>query len=228
MSPQFHIDLGPFSFSLETDSTGISLRRGPVEKTFAWDVITGALLVRPKEGDLREEEEQLAKAERFLGGASIEKLKGLHGAMATIHIGYRDERNRLRHEQIPVPMADDSFLQEFRAHLGKRWLGEAPDQHAAKKRLHTAPGFFKTVFYLFLILGAIVAIAAFGLYSLAAPALNFLSLRQMYFEVESGDYAGFGMHVFLYATLFIFAYMLRRLWRSRREAKQRRMAPPLR
>lgn len=199
------------------------MRRGPVQKTFAWNAITGALLVRPKEGDLREEEEQLAKAERFLGGAiDIEKLKGLHGAMATIHIGYRDELNRLRHEQIPVPIADDSFLQEFRARLGNRWLGEAPDQHAAEKKLHTAPGFFKTVFYLFLILGAIVAIAAVGLYSLAAPALNFLSLRQMYFDFESGDYASFGIHVFVYAALFIFAYMLRRLWRSRRQAKQRR------
>jgi uncharacterized membrane protein len=64
------------------------------------------------------------------------------------------------------------------------------------------------------ILGAIAAIAAFVLYSLAAPALNFLSLRQMYFDFESGDYVGSGMHVFLYSVLFIFAYMLRRLWQS--------------
>jgi len=40
MSPQFHIDLGPFSFSLEADSSGIGMRRGPMQKTFAWGVIT--------------------------------------------------------------------------------------------------------------------------------------------------------------------------------------------
>jgi len=65
----------------------------------------------------------------------VERIKALRAKMAPIHIGYRDERNRLRHEQIPVPIADDSFLHEFKAQLGKRWLGKAPDQ-VKRRRWH--------------------------------------------------------------------------------------------
>src|SRR5215510_6685264 len=144
MSPRFHLDLGPFSFLLETDPNGITLQRGPLRKTSSWNSISGALLVRPIAEDRQEEEEQITKAKKFLGGMiDVEKVKGMHGTMATIHIGYHYERNRLRHEQIPVPIADESFLQEFRTQLGKWWLGEAPDQHAAERKLHTAHEFFK-------------------------------------------------------------------------------------
>ena len=173
-----------------------------------------------------EEDQQIAKAKKFLGDAiDAEKIKELHREMATIHIGYRDERNRLRHEEIPVPIGDDGFPREFRERLGKRWLGEVADQQAAEKKLHTAPGFFKTVFYLFVILGVIALVVAFGLYSLAAPALSVLSLRQMYLDLESGDFISFGMHLLVYVALFALAYVLRRLWRNWRETKRGRVTP---
>jgi hypothetical protein len=226
MSPQFHFELGPFSFTTSADENGITMQRGTMRKTFAWDSIAGAVLVRPTAQDLQEEEQQIAKAQKFFGGAvNIEEIKKLRGTMAAIHIGYRDERNRLEHDEIPVPIGDDGFLLEFRTRLGKRWLGEAADQHAAEKKLHTAPGFFKTVSYLFLILSIVGLIAAFGLYSLAAPALNFLSLRQMYLDLERGDFVSFGMHVFVYVALFALAYVLRRLWRNWRETRRSRARP---
>jgi len=226
MSPQFHFEFDPFSFSVSADSNGITLQRGPMRKTFAWNSIVGAALVRPSSEDLQEEGQQITKAKKFLGDAiDAERIRELHREMATIHIGYRDEQNRLRHEQIPVPIGDDSFLREFQERLGKRWLGEAADQQAAEKKLHTTPGFFKMIFYLFGILGVIALVVAFGLCSLAAPALNVLSLRQMYLDLESGDFASFGLHVFAYVALFALAYVLRRLWRNWRETKRGRVRP---
>ncbi|HWZ96178.1 MAG TPA: hypothetical protein VN025_00295 [Candidatus Dormibacteraeota bacterium] len=226
MSPQFHIDLGPFSFSVNVDSNGISTQRGLVQKVFAWDSIQGALLVRPKIKELEEENLDIAKASKFLGGAvDMEKVREMRSQMAIIHIGYRDERKHLKHELIPIPIADDSFLQEFRAHLGNRWLGEAADQQEAEKKLRTAPGFFKTVFVLFVLLGVVALLGAFGLYSLLGPALNVFSLRQMYFDLQSGDWVSFGMHSFIYVVLFAMGYVLRRLWRNYRESKRARLHP---
>lgn len=225
MSPQFHLELGPFGFTVAADSKGIIFQRGSQEKTFLWEAVTGAVLVRPREGDFQYEEMQLAKAAKFLGGEiDLEKIKSIRSSIGTVHLAIRDARSRLVHEEIPIPLGDDSFLREFQSRLGARWLGEVADRQAAEKKLHLGPGFFKTVFYLLLFLGVLALVGVFGLYSLAAPALNFLSLRQMYEEFQSRDYSAFGLHLFTYIALFIFAYFLRRMWRNYRQSRSRRGA----
>ena len=227
MSPQFQVELGPFSFLVRTDASGVTLQRGPRLHSFPWDSMEGALLVRPKPEDLETEERDIARAAAVLGGmVDLERAKKLQRQMATVHIAHRDERNRLRHEQIPIPLSEPGFLEEFQSQLGKRWLGEAADQQAAEKKLHTAPGFLKTVLVLFAILAAVVLLGASGLYALLAPALNFLSLRQMYFDLEAGDWISFAMHSFTYAALFALALVLRRLWRGYREARRAPRHPP--
>lgn len=223
MSPQFHLDLGPFAFTVATDSNGVVFQRGSQQKTFLWNAMTGAVLVRSRDDDFQQEEMQLAEAAKFLGGQiDLEKIKSIRSSIGTVHLACRDARNRLVHEEMPIPLGDDSFLCEFQSRLGARWLGEVTNRQEAEKKLHLAPGFFRTVFYLLLFLGVLALIGVFGLYSLAAPALNFLSLRQMYDDFQSGDYAAFGLHLFIYFALFVLAYSLRRLWRSYRQSRSRR------
>jgi hypothetical protein len=226
MSPQFQVELGPFSFSIRTDASGVTVQRGPGQEMFLWNSIEGALLVRSKAEDAETEERNMAEAAAFLGGAiDPERAKELQRQMATVHIAYRDEHNRLRQKQIPIPLSEPVFLQEFQSQLGKRWLGEAADESAAERKLHTAPNLFKGILVLFLILAGVVLLGAFGLYSLLAPALNFLSLRQMYFDLQAGDWASFALHGFTYVALFAMAIVLRRLWRNYRDAKRTRSHP---
>lgn len=225
MSPSFHVDLGPFSFAVSTGPDGITYERGNTKRHFDWGRITGAVLVREKPNQATDDQD-LAAAKAFLGETfDLETIKGLRDSMATIHIAYRDERDRLRHEDFPIPLADAGFLQDIRDRLGPRWLGEAADVQTAEKKLHTAPGLFKVLFFLFVLLTVVALALAFGLFTLLAPALNVLSIREMYFEFAEGDYSAFGAHVLVYVALFVFAHLLRRAWRTRIEARRSRNRP---
>jgi len=225
MCPSFHCDLGPFSFAVNTGTDGITYERGNTKLHFPWHRITGAALVRElpnRSGD----DQELEMARRFFGKSfDPETIKILRDSMATIHIAYRDERERLRHEHFPIPLADAGFLQDIQDHLGPRWLGEVADAQTAEKKLHTAPGLFKVLFFLFVLLTVVALAFAFGLFTLLAPALNVFSIREMYFEFVEGDYAGFGAHLLVYVALFVFARLFRRAWRTRIEARRSRSRP---
>ena len=165
MCPSFHLDLGPFSFAVSTGPDGISYERGTTKLYFEWHRITGAALVRElpnRSGD----DQELEMARRFFGKSfDPETIKILRDSMATIHIAYRDERERLRHEHFPIPLADAGFLQDIQDHLGPRWLGEVADAQTAEKKLHTAPGLFKVLFFLFVLLTVVALALAFGLFT---------------------------------------------------------------
>jgi len=225
MSPSFRLDMGPFSFAVSTGPDGITYERGTTKLYFEWRRIAGAVLVR-EQPNQAEGDQQLEMARLFFGkGFDLETIKTLRDSMGTIHIGYRDDRERLRHEHFPIPLADASFLQDIRDRLGPRWLGEVDDVRTAEKKLHTAPGLFKGLFFLFVLLTAVALALAFGLFTLLAPALNVLSVREMYFEFVEGDYAGFGAHLLVYVALFVFARLFRRAWRTRIEARRSRNRP---
>jgi hypothetical protein len=225
MSPSFHLDLSPFSFAISMDVDGIVFERGNTKQHFDWRRIAGAVLVREQLKDTNDDRE-LALARGILGeNFDLEKIKALRDSMATIHIAYRDDRGRLTHEDFPIPLTDGAFLQELRERLGPRWLGEVADVQAAEKKLHTAPGAFKVLFFLFVFLAVIALALGFGLFTLLAPALNALSIREMYFELVDGDYSAFGAHALVYVALFVFAHLLRRAWRTRVEARRSRNKP---
>jgi len=225
MSPSFHLDLGPFAFTLSIDSDGIAFERGSTKQYFDWRRIAGAVLVC-EERNHGKEDRELALARAFFGeNFDLEKIKALRDSMATIHIAYCDDGGRLTHEQFPIPLADGAFLQEVRERLGSRWLGEVADAQAAEKKLHTAPGPFKILFFLFIFLVVVALALAFGLFTLLAPALNVLSIREMYFEFVDGDYSALGTHVLVYVALFVFAHLLRRAWRTRVETRRARNRP---
>jgi len=225
MSPSFHFDLGPFSFAVSTGPDGITYERGNTKLYFDWRRIAGAVLVREQPSQAKDDQD-LAAAKGFFGKSfDLETIKTLRDSMATIHIAYRDDRERLRHEHFPIPLTDAGFLQDIRNQLGPRWLGEVADVQTAEKKLHTAPGVFKVLFFLFAFLTAVALALAFGLFTLFAPALNVLSVREMYFEFVEGDYAGFGARLLVYVALFVFAQLFRRAWRTRIEARRSRNRP---
>jgi len=225
MSASFQLDLGPFSFAVSTGPDGITYERGNTKLYFDWRRIAGSVLVREQSNQGKDDQE-LAAARAFLGESfDLETIKTLRDSMATIHIAYRDDRERLRHEHFPIPLADASFLQDIRDRLGTRWLGEVADVQTAEKKLHTAPGLFKVLFFLFVLLTIVALGLAFGLFTLLAPALNVLSIREMYFEFVEGDYAGFGAHLLVYVALFVFARLFSRAWRTRIEARRSRSRP---
>jgi len=221
MSPEFQAQIGPFSFSVLTDATGIKLVRGSSSQTFAWDLIAGAVLVHP---DAREEAEgvhDLERAKQFFGAAvDLERLKAMRKSMGAIHIAYREKRLSLRHEQIPIELSDDSFVREFQTRLGNRWLGEAASFKDAQKKLHTAPSFFQISLFLSLFLAVLILGLAFGLFALFAPVLNVLSIRQMYEDFSDGDFASLGTHLLVYVALFVFAHLLRKAWRTQTEMRK--------
>lgn len=221
MCPQFQAQIGPFSFSVRTDANGIELVRGPVAKNFGWDSIVGAVFVRPDMQEDIAENHQLEKAKQILGDAiDVEKIKAMRSSMGTVHIAYRDKGRGRHHEEIPVPIADADFLTEFQTKLGPRWMGEARDSHDAEKKLHTTPGMFKTLLFLFLFLAVLILGLAFGLFTLFAPVLNALSIRRMYEDFSDGDFASLGIHLLVYVGLFVFGYLLRKLWHARLEARR--------
>ncbi|HUL17181.1 MAG TPA: hypothetical protein VLV88_14380 [Terriglobales bacterium] len=216
MSPEFQQSLGIHSLDVKVDDTGVTMNGGPFQYAVAWDRITGACLMPPKHmGDL-EEKQDLERASIFLGGPeNIAKLQALEQTMRQVSIAYRDKNNHLRKIEVPIPITDPAFLRELQSRLGKRWLGEAADEHEAEKKLHTAPGIFKTIFIPAVLFGAVAVVLVLALIGMLGPFLNLISIQQMLLDLQDGDYGRLGSRVLLYAVLFVMAFFLRRTWNSR-------------
>lgn len=189
-------------------------------ESIPWDKVTGATLVRPDAADAAEaqKEEQMA---RFLGPEAVTKFRELQGKVGEICLAFRDENNRLRQTEVPAPIADSAYMQEFQTRLGSRWLGESKDRSQAGKKLHTNPGFFKTIFILVALLGVVAVIAAIGLLGLLGPILNFMSIQKMLLDLQDGNFVSLGYRVASYVALFILGYLLHRVIRTRLDALKR-------
>ena len=224
MSASFHIDAGPFSLHVDLDDSGIHLSRETLGRTqiefIPWDRITGATLVLPKTDDKadKEQEERMAQA---LGPEAVSKYRELQGKVGQIFVAYRDGKNRLRQADVPAPLTDPAYLQEFHTRLDARWLGETKSRQQVEKRLHTNPGFFKTIFALVALLGVVAVIAAVGLLGLLGPILNFMSIQKMLLDLQDGNLVSFGYRVASYVALFVLGYFLHGAIRSWRDAIRR-------
>jgi hypothetical protein len=214
MSAHFHVDLGPFSVDVQLDGSGIRMQRGPVSEAIPWAKISGATLLRELHHDESEDQQDEERAAKFLGAGAAQTVHSLRGKVGQITLAYRDDKNHLRETQVPAPLDDPSFLQEFQTRLGPRWLGESSDRQQAAKRLHTNPGFFKTIFVLVALFGIIAVIAAVALLGLLGPVLNFLSIEKMLLDLQDSNFASFAYRLVTYFALFILGYLLHRTIRS--------------
>jgi len=223
MSPEFRQTLGIYTLDVKVDDTGVSMNGGPFQYAVAWDRIAGACLMNPKKiGDI-EDKHALQRASLLFGGPeNVAKLLDLEQAMRQVSIAYRDNNNHLRKIEVPIPMDEPGFLQELQSRLGKRWLGEVRDEHEAEKKLHTAPGVFKTIFILAVLFTVVAAVLVLVFIGMLGPFLNLISIEQMLLSLQDGDYAGFGSRVLVYVALFVLALFLRRIWNSRLQAMKAR------
>jgi hypothetical protein len=222
MNPEFHEALGPFAFDVKFDDSGVHLQQGLHQESVPWNRITGAVLLPPKpEADLDEKETELART--FLGGPdAVARLRALKNNFQQSVVAYRNERNHLTKLEVPIPMDNPQFLAELQSRLGSRWLGQVKDEHAAEKKLHTAPGVFKSIFILVVLFGIVVAFLGLLFFGAIGPFLNLLSIERMLLSLQDGDYTGLAAQVAVYVALFIIAYGLHRIWRSRMETLRAR------
>jgi hypothetical protein len=223
MSASFQVDAGPFSIAVQLDGSGIAFRhKTPVGErtgTVLWDKISGATLVRPDEESADEEKDE--RMAQLFGAEAVAKYRELHGKVGQIFVAYRDEQKRVRQIEIPAPLTDTGFLQEFQSRLGNRWLGETRNRQQVEKRLHTNPGFFKTVFVLVALVGVLAAVAGIILLGFLGPVMNLLSIQKMLLDLQDGDYVSLGYRLASYAVLFVLGYFLQRIIRSRLDALRR-------
>ena len=227
MSAHFHIDLGPFTVDVQLDESGIRSQRGPLSETIPWEKISGATLLRELHRDESEDQQDEERAARFLGSEAAQTVHALRGKVGQIDLAYRDDRNHLRETQVPAPLDDPAFLQEFQTRLGSRWLGESSDRQQAAKRLHTNPGFFKTIFVLVALFGVLAVVAAVALFGLLGPVLNFMSIQKMLLDLQDGNLASFAYRLATYIVLFILTYLLHRTIRSLVAARRARIISAL-
>ena len=227
MSAHFHIDLGPFTVDVQLDETGIRSQRGPLSETIPWEKISGATLLRELHHDQSEDQQDEERAAKFLGPEAAQTVHKLRGKVGQIDLAYRDDRNHLRETQVPAPLDDPAFLQEFQTRLGPRWLGESSDREHAAKRLHTNPGFFKTVFVLVALFGILAVVAAIALFGLLGPILNFMSIQRMLLDLQDGNLASFTYRLVTYIALFILGYLLHRTIRNLFAARRARIVSAL-
>lgn len=221
MPASFQVNAGPFSIDVQLDEAAIQMQRttlvGARTESIPWEKITGAILVPPGKDDLQpdEHEERLAQ---FLGPEAVAKLHELKGKVGQISVAYRDAANHLRQAEIPAPLADPTFVQEFRNRLGERWLGETDDRDKVAKKLHTNAGFFKSIFILVTLLGIVTAFFAVLALGLIGPLLNFLSIQKMLLDLQDGNYTSLGYRAASYIVLFVIGYFLHRAIRTRLDA----------
>jgi hypothetical protein len=227
MSAHFHVDLGPFTLDVRLDDSGIRMQRGPLADTIPWAQVSGATLLRELHHDESEDRQDEERAARFLGAASAETVHSLRGKVGQIALAYRDAKNHLRETQVPAPLDDPAFLQEFQTRLGPRWLGESSDRQQAAKRLHTNPGFFKTVFVLVALFGILAAVATISVFGFLGPVLNFLSIQRMLLDLQDGNLASFASRLVTYIALLVIGYLLHRTIRSLFAARRARMVSAL-
>ena len=222
MSASFHFDAGPFSVTVQLDDGGITFRRktfaGESAETAGWDQVSGATLVRPGQEADDGDNERIAQ---LFGAEALAKYRELHGKVGQIFLAYRDGHRRLQQMEIPAPLTDPAFVEEFASRLGSRWLGETRDRQQVEKRLHTNPGVFKSVFLLVALVGVVVAVAGMALLGLLGPILNLLSIQRMLLDLQDGDYANLAYRIGSYAALFLLGYFLQRIVRTRLDARKR-------
>jgi hypothetical protein len=220
VSARFHIDLGP-QFDLKLDDSGIHFQRGPFTRSIPWDKITGASFIPPQASrDLQEEarphdRDRKLHLEQFLGAEATAKIQEMRAKVGQVVVAYRNDRNHLETMSVPAPLDDPSILNEFISRLGPRWLGEAADERAAEKKLHTNPGFFKSVFILIVLFGGLALIAAIFFLGVLGPVLNLLSIQKMLLDFQDGNYASLASRVACYLALFLIVYFLHRAIRSK-------------
>ena len=221
------MQLGPFTVEANLDDSGILLDRGRFRQEVRWEQVFGAVLLKQTrkhnepQGD--QDDERFAKV--LGGGEMLAKMKALEERFETVAFGYRDARGRKKILEFPVPREDPRYLQEISVRLGAHWLGEVVGREQAEKRLGTAPGFFKLALALIVILLLIGAVAAFGLFSLLGPALNFLSIQRMLLDLQDGEYSSFLMRLLTYVALGVLAWFIGRWWRARRAGIRARFTP---
>lgn len=222
MSASFHFDAGPFSVTVQLDDGGITFRRKTLVRetteTVHWDQVSRATLVRPGRENDDDDNERIAQ---LFGAEALAKYRELHGKVGQIFLAYHDERSRLQQMEIPAPLTDPAFVEEFVSRLGSRWLGETRDRQQVEKRLQTGPGVFKTVFLLVALLGIVAAFAGMALLGLLGPVLNLLSIERMLLDLQDGDYLNLTYRLGSYAALFFLGYFLQRTVRTRLEARKR-------
>lgn len=214
MSAHFHVDIGSFTVDVLLDDSGIHSQRGPLPETIPWEKISGATLLRELHHDASEDQQDEERAAKFLGAHAAQTVHSLRGKVGQIALAYRDDKNHLRETEVPAPLDDPAFLQEFQTRLGPRWLGESSDRQQATKRLHTNPGFFKTAFVLVALFGILAVVAAIALFGFLGPVLNFMSIQKMLLDLQDGNLASFAYRLVTYFALFILGYLLHRTIRS--------------
>jgi hypothetical protein len=227
MSPHFKAEMGMFSLEATVDDHGITVLQGPMRKSLTWEQVTSAVLVNePQHKEVRVKPQEIpegvakafggpeALAKMFGGPEALAKMQEFGERLQKIAVGYRDEHGKHKLEVI-FPRDDASFVQEFQSRLGKRWLGEVADMHAAEKKLHTAPGVFKTIFVLVALFGIVALLAGLAFFSMLGPVFNLLSIQRMLQNVQDGDYGELATRLLTWAALFVMAYFLRYWWRAR-------------
>jgi hypothetical protein len=228
MSPGFHVDTGPITIDVRLDDSGIHFERNALGRSHTesipWGQVTGATLVcrAKQEADDEQEQERMAQ---FLGPQAVQKFHELQGKLGQIFVAYRDKKNRLQQTELPALLTDSAYLQEFQNRLGSRWLGETPDRQQVDKKLHTNPGFFKTIFVLVALLGIVAAIAAVGFLGFLGPILNLMSIQKMLLDLQDGNFVSFSYRVASYVALFFMAYLLQRVIRAKLDAMKRPRRP---
>lgn len=224
MSASFHFDAGPFSVAVQLADSGIVMRRKTLGRenteSVAWEKVTGAILV-PPDSESADDEQKTERMAEFFGPEALAKYRELRGKVGQICVAYRDERNRRQQMEVPAPLTDATYLQEFRARLGNRWLGETTDRRQAEKKLHTTPGFFKTVFVLVALAGVVAVVVAIGLLGFLGPVMNLLSIQKMLLDLQDGNYVSLGYRMASYVALFFLGFLLHRVIRSKLDALRR-------
>ena len=62
------------------------------------------------------------RAAQFLGPDAAQKIHELRDKVGEIIVACRDSGNPAGETEIPAPLTDATFVQEFETRLGKRWL----------------------------------------------------------------------------------------------------------
>ena len=223
MSAHFHLEVGPFSVEVQLDDREIRMRRGPLSETIPWEKISGATLLRALAHDESHERQEEERAAKFFGSDAAQTIHSLRRKVGQIDLAYRDDNKHLRETQVPAPLDDPAFLQEFQTRLGPRWLGESADRQQAAKRLHTNPGFFKIIFVLVALLGIIAVVGAIALLGVLGPVLNFLSIQRMLLDLEDGNFMSFTYRLATYVVLLVLGYLLHRTIRGLVAAQRARI-----
>jgi hypothetical protein len=227
MSSAFHVAVGPFIIDVRLDDSGIHMQRGAFSETIAWEKISGATLFREPHHDESQAQQEEERAAKFLGADAVQKIRSLRDKAGQMVVAYHDDKNHLHESQIPAPLDDPAFLQEFETRLGPRWLGESVDRQQAAKRLHTNPGFFKMMFVLVALFGIIAVVAAIALLGFLGPVLNFLSIQKMLLDLQDGNLMSFASRLATYVALLVIGFLLQRTIRGLFVAQRARIVSKL-